>query len=405
MYREEFEIFEKNELDATLPFVYLDNAATIQRMTVGLLAEQDFYTKKNANPLRGVYELSELATAKLWQARETTAKFLGCEPLEVIFVKNATEGLNLLANGIEGWLDEDEGHEAEILVDLEAHHSNLLAFSERYGEKVRITEDLVSEVRLDLERADTSGVEPKIKIVAMTGMSNVTGADRTDIAKELRKIGYQGLILMDAAQLVAHKKIDMRELGVDGLVFSGHKIGAPMGVGVVYLKYDLMKKLKPLNYGGEMVESVKLADGKKVKMGFAPGPSKFEGGTLNMGAIAGLSATEDFWLEHSEIYGAEERLTEKIREELEKDENIELYFAENGIISFNVKGVHAHDTAQVLADFGVMVRAGMMCAEPFLTEKKIGAVVRASLAFYNTNIEVKYFLACLRRVRGVMGLE
>ena len=399
MYREEFEIFEKNELDATLSFVYLDNAATMQRMTAGLLAEQDFYTKKNANPLRGVYELSELATAELWQAREMTARFLGCEPLEVIFVKNATEGLNLLANGVEKLLDG-----GEILVDLESHHSNLLAFSERYGEKVRITEDLVSEVKLDLEREETEGVEPKIKIVAMTGMSNVTGVDRSGIAKELRNLGFQGLILMDAAQLVAHKKIDVRELGVDGLVFSGHKIGAPMGVGVVYLRYDLMKKLKPLNYGGEMVESVKLADGK-VKMSFAPGPSKFEGGTLNMGAIAGLSATEEFWLEHSEIYGVETGLTEKIREELEKDENIELYFAENGIISFNVKGVHAHDAAQILADFGVMVRAGMMCAEPFLTEKKIGAVVRASLAFYNTNIDVKYFLACLRRVRGVMGLE
>ena len=399
MYREEFEIFEKNELDATLPFVCLDNAATMQRMTAGLLAEQDFYTKKNANPLRGVYELSELATAELWQAREMTAKFLGCEPLEVIFVKNATEGLNLLANGVEKLLDG-----GEILVDLESHHSNLLAFSERYGEKVRITEDLVSEVKLDLEREETEGVEPKIKIVAMTGMSNVTGVDRSGIAKELRSLGFQELILMDAAQLVAHKKIDVRELGVDGLVFSGHKIGAPMGVGVVYLRYDLMKKFKPLNYGGEMVESVKLVDGK-VKMSFAPGLSKFEGGTLNMGAIAGLSATEEFWLEHSEIYGVETGLTEKIREELEKDENIELYFAENGIISFNVKGVHAHDTAQVLADFGVMVRAGMMCAEPFLTEKKIGAVVRVSLAFYNTNMDVKYFLACLRRVRGVMGLE
>ena len=406
MYREEFEIFEKNELDATLPFVYLDNAATMQRMTAGLLAEQDFYTKKNANPLRGVYELSELATAELWQAREITAKFLGCESLEVVFVKNATEGLNLLANGIEGWLDKDGGHKGEILVDLESHHSNLLAFSERYGEKIRITEDLVREVKLDLERAKAEGAESKIKIVAMTGMSNVTGEDRSDIVKELRGLGFQGLILMDAAQLVAHKKINVKELEVDGLVFSGHKIGAPMGVGVVYLRYDLMKKFKPLNYGGEMVEGVEYQNGA-IKSEFAFGPQKFEGGTINMGGVAGLSAAIDFWQDHNKdnkLFGVVEELTSFLKEQIGGIEDVEMYYAKNGIVLLNIKGVHAHDTAQILSNYGVMVRAGWHCAEPFLTEKKIGPAVRVSLMFYNTKNELKYLTSILKKVRSEMGL-
>ena len=395
MLREEFAIFEEAPalIDPVLPFVYLDSAATMQRPNQVIEREAEYYKTRNANPLRGLYKLSEQSTKVLNQTRIKVAKYIGVDPDEVVFIKNATEGINLIANGAR----EVIGEKDKILVSLDSHHSNILPFTERYGEQVVVTEDILGEFKRDKET---------VKLVALTGLSNVSGEEQDKLIRELRESGYNGAILVDAAQLVAHRRIDVKKMDVDFLVFSGHKMGAPMGVGILYIRREWMGKIAPLNYGGEMVEGVEYQNGA-IKSEFAFGPQKFEGGTINMGGVAGLSAAIDFWQDHNKddkLFGVVEELTSFLKEQIGEIEDAEMYYAKNGIVLLNIKGVHAHDTAQILSNYGVMVRAGWHCAEPFLTEKKIGPAVRVSLMFYNTKNELKYLTSILKKVRSEMGL-
>lgn len=395
MLREEFAIFEEAPalIDPVLPFVYLDSAATMQRPNQVIEREAEYYKIRNANPLRGLYKLSEQSTEVLNQTRIKVAKYIGADPDEVVFIKNATEGINLIANGVR----EVIGEKDKILVSLDSHHSNILPFTERYGEQVVVTEDILGEFKRGKEA---------VKLVALTGLSNVSGEEQNELIRELRESGYGGAILVDAAQLVAHRRIDVKKMDVDFLVFSGHKMGAPMGVGILYMRREWMEKITPLNYGGEMVEGVEYQNGA-IKSEFAFGPQKFEGGTINMGGVAGLSAAIDFWQDHNKdnkLFGVVEELTSFFKEQIGEIEDVEIYYAKNGIALLNIKGVHAHDTAQILSNYGVMVRAGWHCAEPFLTEKKIGPAVRVSLMFYNTKNELKYLTSILKKVRSEMGL-
>lgn len=395
MLREEFAIFEEAPalIDPVLPFVYLDSAATMQRPNQVIEREVEYYKIRNANPLRGLYKLSEQSTEVLNQTRIKVAKYIGADPDEVVFIKNATEGINLIANGVR----EVIGEKDKILVSLDSHHSNILPFTERYGEQVVVTEDILGEFKRGKEA---------VKLVALTGLSNVSGEEQNELIRELRESGYGGAILVDAAQLVAHRRIDVKKMDVDFLVFSGHKMGAPMGVGILYMRREWMEKITPLNYGGEMVEGVEYQNGA-IKSEFAFGPQKFEGGTINMGGVAGLSAAIDFWQDHNKdnkLFGVVEELTSFFKEQIGEIEDVEIYYAKNGIALLNIKGVHAHDTAQILSNYGVMVRAGWHCAEPFLTEKKIGPAVRVSLMFYNTKNELKYLTSILKKVRSEMGL-
>lgn len=395
MLREEFAIFEEAPalIDPVLPFVYLDSAATMQRPNQVIEREAEYYKTRNANPLRGLYKLSEQSTKVLKQTRIKVAEYIGADPDEVVFIKNTTEGINLIANGVR----EIIGEKDKILVSLDSHHSNILPFTERYGEQVVVTEGILGEFNRDKET---------VKLVALTGLSNVSGEEQNELIRELRESGYSGAILVDAAQLVAHRRIDVKKMDVDFLVFSGHKMGAPMGVGILYMRREWMEKIRPLNYGGEMVEGVEYQNGA-IKSEFAFGPQKFEGGTINMGGVAGLSVAIDFWQDHNKdnkLFGVVEELTSFLKEQIGGIEDVEMYYAKNGIILLNIKGVHAHDTAQILNNYGVMVRAGWHCAEPFLTEKKIGPAIRVSLMFYNTKNELKYLTSILKKVRSEMGL-
>ena len=395
MLREEFAIFEEAPalIDPVLPFVYLDSAATMQRPNQVIERETEYYKTRNANPLRGLYKLSEQSTEVLNQTRIKVAEYIGADPDEIVFIKNTTEGINLIANGVR----EVIGEKDKILVSLDSHHSNILPFTERYGEQAVVTEDILGEFNRDKEA---------VKLVALTGLSNVSGEEQDKLIRELRESGYSGAILVDAAQLVAHRRIDIKKMDVDFLVFSGHKMGAPMGIGILYMRREWMEKITPLNYGGEMVEGVEYQNGA-IKSEFAFGPQKFEGGTINMGGVAGLSAAIDFWQDHNKdnkLFDTVEELTSFLKEQIEGIEDVEIYYAKNGIVLLNIKGVHAHDTAQILSNYGVMVRAGWHCAEPFLTEKKIGPAVRVSLMFYNTKNELKYLTSILKKVRSEMGL-
>lgn len=395
MLREEFAIFEEAStlIDPVLPFVYLDSAATMQRPNQVIEREAEYYKTRNANPLRGLYKLSEQSTEVLNQTRIKAAEYIGADPDEVIFIKNTTEGINLIANGVREVISEKD----KILVSLDSHHSNILPFTERYGEQVVVTEDILGKFKRNKEA---------VKLVALTGLSNVSGEEQNELIRELRESGYSGAILVDAAQLVAHRCIDVKKMDVDFLAFSGHKMGAPMGIGVLYMRREWMEKIRPLNYGGEMVEGVEYQNGA-IKSEFAFGPQKFEGGTINMGGVAGLSAAIDFWNQYNrngELFKATEELTSFARAGIGKISDVHLYYAKNGIVLLNIKGVHAHDTAQILSNYGVMVRAGWHCAEPFLTEKKIGPAVRVSLMFYNTKNELKYLTSILKKVRSEMGL-
>lgn len=395
MLREEFAIFEEAPglIDPILPFVYLDSAATMQRPNQVIEKEAEYYKTQNANPLRGLYKLSEQSTKVLNQTRVKVAKYIGADPDEIVFIKNTTEGINLIANGVRELISEKE----KILVSLDSHHSNILPFTERYSEQTVVTDDILGEFNKDKEA---------VKLVALTGLSNVSGEEQDELIGKLQESGYNGAILVDAAQMVAHRRIDVRKMDVDFLVFSGHKMGAPMGIGVLYMRREWMEKIRPLNYGGEMVEGVEYRDGI-IKNELAFGPQKFEGGTINMGGVAGLAAAIDFWQDHNKnnkLFEAIEELTLFAKEQIGEVEDTEVYYAKNGIVLLNIKGVHTHDTSQILSNYGVMVRAGWHCAEPFLTEKKIGPAVRVSLMFYNTKNELKYLTSILKKVRSEMGL-
>ena len=412
MYREEFEIFElaPELIDPMMPFVYLDSAATMQRPKQVIEKVSEYYKTLNANPLRGLYKISEQSTRLLNQTRTKVAEYIGAGADEVIFTKNATEAINLVANGVRELIGD-----GKILISLDSHHSNILPFTERYGEQVLICEDVVAEYKR-LMPEETEGSD--VRFVALTGLSNVTGEEQIEVVRELRGAGFHGLILLDAAQLIAHQKINLETLDVDFLAFSGHKIGAPMGIGVLYMRRELMEKIKPLNYGGEMVDAVEIAENAReeanktsdpviVRADYAFGPQKFEGGTIDMGGVVGLLQAISFWNKNNkdeELFTETRKLTEYAVEKLSAISDLELFYGKNGIILFNIRGVHPHDTAQILSNYGVMVRAGWHCAEPVLTKRKIGPAVRVSLMFYNTRSEINYLASILGKIRKEMGL-
>ena len=412
MYREEFEIFElaPELIDPMMPFVYLDSAATMQRPKQVIEKVSEYYKTLNANPLRGLYKISEQSTRLLNQTRAKVAEYIGTGADEVIFTKNTTEAINLVANGVRELVGD-----GKILISLDSHHSNILPFTERYGEQVVICEDVVAEYKR-LMPEETEGSD--VRFVALTGLSNVTGNEQIETVQKLRKAGFNGLILLDAAQLIAHRKINLEMLDVDFLAFSGHKIGAPMGIGVLYMRRELMEKIKPLNYGGEMVDAVEIAENAReeanktsdpviVRADYAFGPQKFEGGTIDMGGVVGLLQAISFWNKNNkdeELFAETRKLTEYAVEKLSAISDLELFYGKNGIILFNIRGVHPHDTAQILSNYGVMVRAGWHCAEPVLTKRKIGPAVRVSLMFYNTRSEINYLASILGKIRKELGL-
>ena len=397
-YKKDFPLLKDKNL------VYLDNAATAQRPLRVLLAEKEFYEKYNANPLRGLYELGLAATEQYELAREKVRDFIHAKSeREIIFTRNTTESINLVAYsyGLSNLKPGDE-----ILVTIMEHHSNLLPWqmvAEKTGAKL---------VYLDCEQdgsfseeAILSAISEKTKFAAIGLVSNVLG--RRNPVKKIIKLVHEkgGVVLVDAAQAVLHETVDVTALDADFLAFSGHKMMAPMGIGVLYGKEALLEEMPPFLTGGEMIETV-TREGAT----YAALPHKFEAGTVNGAGAVGLAAAIDYMKEigMDKIQKREAELTKMLFDGMNQLPFVHILGStkpeeHGGIVSFVVDGVHPHDIASILDDSQIAVRAGHHCAQPLLKHLGVMSSARASLAFYNDEKDIERFLDCLAGVRRRMG--
>lgn len=369
--------------------IYFDNAATMQKPQVVIERVREFYESENANPLRGLYDLSVRTTELVAETRVKVAKFMGAKRAEeIVFTKSATEAINMTARMLGRKLAMDD----EVIFSLKSHHSNFLPWGElqrnyKIGARLMTDEKMMT-------------VTPNTKLIVLPGMSNVTGEETR--CKRLSDIIYS----MDVAQAIAHRKVDVGKEKIDFAQWSGHKIGAPMGVGVLYGRYQLLDEMEPVDLGGGMVVNVDFSP-TNFSVNFDVAPQKFEAGTLNVEGILGLGTAIDYWQQHEpeRLFEYIDELTGYARAELKKIPEVKLIGAKHGIVAFSVDGIHPHDVAQILADEKICVRAGYHCAQPLLdVVLGVGPVVRASFTFYNTRAEIDKMVAVLKTVRSKMGL-
>ncbi len=381
--KKDFPLLEERKI------TYLDNGATTQKPIQVIKAIEEFYKKYNANPHRGAYSLSVEATQLYEQIREKIAKFINAKHSEeIIFSKNATESLNLIAYsyGMNNLKKDDE-----IVISIMEHHSNLVPWQK----VAKITESKLKYMYInDNYEIPDEEIENKItdktKIVSITHVSNVLGTINNvkKIIKYAHKKGAK--VIIDASQSIPHVKIDVQDLDADFLIFSGHKMLAPLGVGVLYGKKEILNNMTPFLMGGDMIEYV-----HEQETTYAPLPNKFEAGTQNVEAVIGLGAAIDYIenIGYNKIQQIEKEVIKYARQQLAKLDYLTLYMPSNeenhcGVISFNINGVHPHDVASILDTLGICIRSGNHCAQPLMRYLGIDSTCRASFYFYNTKEDV-----------------
>lgn len=389
------------------PPAYLDNSATTQKPEGVVRSICGYYGGCNANPHRGVYDWSVKATNIYETARASVQKFIGAgSPAEIIFTKNATESLNLVAYSY-GLANLKAGD--EILITISEHHSNLVPWQMVAKNTGAVLNYIYLEADGNLSRADIeSKLTRRTKILAVTQISNVLGLinDVKDLAARAHEVG--AVVVLDGAQSVPHIPVDVRNLDADFLAFSAHKMLGPMGLGVLYGKRAILEAMRPFLRGGDMIEYVEEQDTT-----FADLPNKFEAGTQNVEGAAGLSAAIDYinGIGFGEIERVEKFLTGAAIDALRKIPHVELYGCDSardnkiGIVTFNVAGVHPHDVATILDAEGVAIRAGHHCAQPLMKYLGQNATCRASFYFYNTIEDVGRLVDAVAKVRKVMRLD
>ncbi|TGY42754.1 cysteine desulfurase [Clostridium sartagoforme] len=377
---------------------YLDSAATTQKPIAVIEAIKDYYEKINANPHRGAYELSVLATEAYDEAREKVRKFINAEGSEeIIFTKNATEAFNLVAMSY-GMNFINEGD--EIVISIAEHHSNLIPWQQVARAKGAILKYMYTNENGELtEEEIKSKITDKTKIVAVTQVSNALGT--INPVKEIAEYAHSkgAIVIVDGAQSVPHMKVDVRDINADFLIIAGHKLLAPMGIGVLYGKKDLLEKMPPLMFGGDMVEYV-----YEQETTFNVLPYKFEAGTQNVEAAVGLSKAIDYLneigMENIEKY--EKELVSYALDKMNKLEYVKVYGPKEvekrgGVISFQIEGVHPHDVASIFDTFGVCIRAGNHCAQPLMRYMGINATSRASIYLYNDKEDVDRLVEAIEK--------
>ena len=399
--KENFPVFNKYK-----DLVYLDNSATQQKPKRVIDTLAKYYIEQNANPLRGLYELSVKATEVYENARKSVKEFIGANSTkEIIFTRNATESLNLIAFS---WGSANIDRGDEILVGISEHHSNLLPWQILAKQKGAVLKFLECDksgkyTAKDLEKALTT----RTKLFAIAQISNIFG--RLNPIKEFADIAHKNgtLIVCDAAQSAAHIPIDVKELNVDFLTFSGHKMLAPMGIGVLYARQEILEKMPPFLSGGEMIEYVTREDATYAEL-----PHKFEAGTVNAGGAAGLAAAIDYIKEigFKTIQEREDQLTALAFDEMKKIPHVNIIGANDpedhhGILTFTIDGVHPHDIAAIFDADNIAIRAGHHCAQPLHQYLDVQSTARMSLAFYNDEQDITRFIQTLGSIRRRMGYD
>lgn len=396
--RNDFPILKENKI------AYLDSGATTQRPIQVLNKVDNFYKSENANPHRGAYKLSIQATEVYENARQKVADFINAPSASnIVFTRNATESLNLLAYsyGLNNVKKDDK-----IVLSIMEHHSNLVPWQmvcQKNGAKLEYMYTN-SNGELTTEEIDKK-IVPGVKIVGITQVSNVLGTINPikEIIKKAHSVG--AIVIVDGSQSVPHMKVDVQELDADFLVFSGHKMLSPFGIGVLYGKKNLLDSMTPFLFGGDMIEYV-----YEQETIFAEVPTKFEAGTQNVGGAVGISAAIDYLknIGMENIEKIEKELTKYAYEELSKLDFITLYGPKDlqkrsGVFSFNVNGVHPHDVASVLDSQDVCVRSGNHCAQPLLRYMNLDSTCRASLYVYNTKEDIDRLVKALIKTRDVFA--
>ena len=377
---------------------YLDSGATTQKPKQVIEAIDKYYENYNANPHRGAYSLSIEATEAYEDTRTKISKFINSKAREeIIFSKNASESLNLIAYsyGLENLKPGDE-----ICISIMEHHSNLVPW-QKVAKKTgaKLVYMYINENFEISEEEWKTKINDKTKIVGITHVSNVLGTinDVENIVKYAHKKG--AVTIVDASQSIPHMKIDVQKLDTDFLVFSGHKMLAPLGIGVLYGKKEILNKMMPFLMGGDMIEYV-----YEQETTFAPLPNKFEAGTQNVEGVIGLGAAIDYIekIGYDEIQKIEDEVIDYARTELSKLDYLDIYMTPNkekhsSVISFNIKGVHPHDIASILDSEGVCVRSGNHCAQPLLRYLNMDSTCRASFYLYNSKEDVDKLVSALNK--------
>lgn len=402
--RKDFPILRRTVASGA-PLVYLDSGATTQKPLQVLDAERDFYLTRNAAVHRGAHQLAGEATEAYEQARHTVARFVGAADDEVVFTKNTTEGINLVAYalGNAGRI----GPGDRIVVTEMEHHANLVPW-QQLAERTGATLDwfgLTDDGRLDLSRVDEL-LDERTKVLALAHQSNVLGTLNPVRALADRAHAHGTLVVVDGAQSVPHRPVDVGELGADFLAFSGHKMLGPNGVGVLWGRAELLAGLPPFLTGGSMIEIVEMD-----RTTFLPPPQRFEAGVPMTAQAVGLAAAVEYLerLGMAEVAAYEDTLTARALQLLAEVPGVRVVgpadLTDRGsAVSFTVDGVHPHDVGQVLDERGVAVRVGHHCARPVVRRYGIPATTRASFYVYNTLEEVDALVAGVRAAQRYFGV-
>lgn len=385
------------------PLVYLDNAATSQKPNSVLEVYNRYYTEINANVHRGIHTLSQLATEEMELSRRKIQKFINAEhDFEVIFTKGTTEGINLISYILTSELKKDD----EIIISYLEHHSNIVPWQmlcERTGAKLRVIPMDENGV-LQLEYLDEF-LSEKTKVVSLNQVSNALGVVNpiSEITSKTRAAS-DAYIIIDGAQSAPHFKIDVQALDCDFFVFSGHKMYAPMGTGVLYGKREILEKLPPFQGGGEMIATCSF-DGTT----YAGLPFKYEAGTPNVGGNIALGAAVDFIerVGHENIQNHENALLEYAQRQLLEIEGLKIYGEKahrTGVVSFNLEGIGiSSDVGMILDKMGVAVRTGHHCTQPIMDFFDIAGTVRASFAVYNTFNEIDVLVEGVKKTKRMLA--